>query len=71
VLAAARAVLLVYRTTPIAVLHRESSFLLPEIELDQLAILAIVRICRLDLYYPLYKRAAKITRLEVLTSRFA
>jgi hypothetical protein len=71
VLAAARAVLLVYRTTPIAVLHCESGFLLPEIELDQLAILATVRICRLDLYYPLYRRAAKITRLGLLTSRFA
>jgi hypothetical protein len=71
VLAAARAVLLVYRTTPIAVLHCESSLLTPEIELDQLAILAIVRIRTLDPYYPLYRRAAKITRLGLLTPRFA
>jgi hypothetical protein len=71
VLAAARAVFLVYRTTPIAVLHCKSSLLPPEIELDQLAILATVRIRRLDLYYSLYRRAAKITRLGLLTSRFA
>jgi hypothetical protein len=71
VLAAARAVLLVYRTTPIAVLYRESSLLLPEIELDQLAILATVCIRRLDPYYPLYRKAAKIIRLELLTLRFA
>jgi hypothetical protein len=70
-LAAARAVLLVYRTTPIVVLHRESGLLPPEIELDQLATLATVRIRRLDLYHPLYRRAAKITCLELLTSRFA
>jgi hypothetical protein len=56
VLAAARAVLPVYRTTPIAVLHRESGLLPPEIELDQLAILATVRIRRLDPYHPLYRR---------------
>jgi len=71
VLATARAVLLVYRTTPIAVLRRESSLLPTEIELDQLAILATVRIRRLDPYHPLSRRAAKITRLRVLTSRFA
>jgi hypothetical protein len=71
VLAAARAVLLVYRTTPIAVLYCESGLLPPEIELDQLAILATVRICRLDPYHPLYRRAAKIPRLELLTLRFA
>jgi hypothetical protein len=71
VLAAARAVLLVYRTTLIAVLYCKSGFLPPEIELGQLAILATVRIRRLDPYYPLYRRAAKITRLELLTLRFA
>jgi hypothetical protein len=60
-LAAARAVLLVYRTTPIAVLHCESGLLPPEIELDQLAILATVRIRRLDPYHPLYRRAANLT----------
>jgi hypothetical protein len=71
VLAAAQAVLSVYRTTPIAVLHRESGLLPPEIELDQLATLATVRIRRLDLYHPLYRRANKITRLGVPTSHFA
>jgi len=71
VLAAARAVLPVYRTRPIAVLYCESGLLPPEIEPDQIATLATVRIRRLDPYYPVYKRAAKITRLGMLTSHFA
>jgi hypothetical protein len=71
VLATARVVLLVYRTTLIEVLYCESSLLPPEIELDQLAILATVRVCRLDLYYPLYRQTAKTTRLGMPTSRFA
>jgi hypothetical protein len=53
VLAGARAILPVYRTTPVAALYRESGLLPPEIELDQLALLATVRIRRLDPYHPL------------------
>jgi ribonuclease HI len=71
VLAGARAVLPVYRTTPTAALHRESGLLPPEIELNQLALLAATRLRRLDPYHPLLKRATKIARLGRPTSRFA
>ena len=57
VLAGARAVLPVFRTTPVSVLHRESGFSPPEIELDQIALLAAVRLRRLDPYHPLRKWA--------------
>jgi hypothetical protein len=53
ILVGARAVLPVYRTTPTAALHRESGLLPPEIELNQLALLATTRLCRLDPYHPL------------------
>ena len=71
ILVGARAVLPVYRTTPTAALHRESGLLPPEIELNQLALLATTRLRRLDPYHPLQKRARKIARLGRPTSRFA
>ena len=71
VLAGARAILPVYCTTPIAVLHRESGLLPPEIELNQLAYSATARLRRLDPAHPLLKRARKILRHGHPTSRFA
>ena len=71
VLAGARAVLPVFRTTPVSVLHRESGFYPPEIELDQITLLAAVRLRRLDPYHPLRKRAEQIARSGRPTSRFA
>jgi ribonuclease HI/endonuclease/exonuclease/phosphatase family metal-dependent hydrolase len=71
VLAGARAVLPVYCTTPIAVLHRESGLLPPEIELNQLALAATTRLRRLDPSHPLRRRATKVTRHGHPTSRFA
>lgn len=71
VLAGARAVLPAFRTTPISVLHRESGFPPPDIELDQIALLAAVRLRRLDPYHPLRKRAEQIARNGRPISRFA
>jgi hypothetical protein len=71
VLAGAKAVLPVYRTTPTAALHRESGLLPSEMELNQLALLATTRLCRLDPYHPLQKWAKNVARLGRPTSRFA
>jgi hypothetical protein len=71
VLAGARAILPVFCTTPTAALHRESGLLPPEIELNQLALLATVRLRRLDPYHPLRVRAEKITTCRRPSSRFA
>ncbi|KAF7139722.1 hypothetical protein CNMCM5793_007559 [Aspergillus hiratsukae] len=71
ILAGARAVLPVFRTTPVSVLHRESGLLAPQIELDQVASLATTRLRRLDPYHPLRKRARRIVRAGHPTSRFA
>src|SRR6201990_1382695 len=71
VLAGARAVLPVFRTTPTAALYRESGLLPPEIELKQLALAATVRLRRLDSYHPLRKRAEKILRLSRPNTRLA
>jgi hypothetical protein len=60
ILAGARAVLLVYQTTLVPVLYWESGLLLAKIELDYLAAITIVRLRRLDPYYPLCKRAEGI-----------
>ncbi|EED16912.1 hypothetical protein TSTA_019730 [Talaromyces stipitatus ATCC 10500] len=67
----ARAVLPVFRITPIPVVYRESRFSPPDIELDRIALLATVRLRRLDLYYPLRRRAEQITSNGRQTSRFA
>lgn len=71
VLTSARAILPVYKTTPIAVLYRECGLLPPEIELNLLAQTAAARLRRLDPRHPLRKRAEKIIRLGRPTSRFA
>jgi ribonuclease HI len=71
ILAGARAVLPVYRTTPTPVLHRESGLLPAAIELDYLATTATTRLRRLDPYHPLRKRGEGITRTGLQTSRFA
>jgi hypothetical protein len=70
ILAGARAVLPVYRTTPVPVLHRESGLLPAEIELDYLAAITTVRLRRLDPYHLLRKRAEGIARTGLQTSRF-
>jgi ribonuclease HI len=71
ILAGARAVLPVFRTTPVSVLHRESGLLTPQIELDQVASLATTRLRRLDPCHPLRKRAGRIVRAGRPTSRIA
>ncbi|EED11447.1 hypothetical protein TSTA_007370 [Talaromyces stipitatus ATCC 10500] len=60
ILIGARAVLPVFRTTPKPVLYRESGFSPPEIELDQIALLATVCLRRLDPYHPLRRCAEQI-----------
>jgi hypothetical protein len=70
-LAGARAILLVFCTTAVAALYRESRLLPMEIELNQLALVATVRLRRLHPYHPLYRRAEKIIRLGRPTTRFA
>ena len=54
-----------------AALYRESGLLPPEIELDQLAHMATVRLRRLDLDHPLQIRAEKVTLSRRPSSRFA
>jgi ribonuclease HI len=67
----ARAVLPVYRTTPIATLLKESQILPPEIQLDQISRTYAARTARLDPYHPIRKRADKVVRTGKPTSRFA
>ncbi|EED20793.1 hypothetical protein TSTA_039870 [Talaromyces stipitatus ATCC 10500] len=67
----ARVVLLVFRITPISVLYRESGFSPLEIELDRIALLATVRLRRLDPYHPLRRRAEQVASNSRQTSRFA
>jgi hypothetical protein len=62
ILARARAVLPVYQTTLVPVLHQESRLLLAEIKLDYLATITIVRLHRLDPYHLLRKRAEGIAQ---------
>ncbi|EED11975.1 conserved hypothetical protein [Talaromyces stipitatus ATCC 10500] len=71
ILTGARAVLPVFRTTPKPVLYRESGFSPPEIELDRIALLATVRLRRLDPYHLLRRRAEQIASNSRQTSRFA
>ena len=70
-LAAARAVLPVWKTTPVAALHRESGIPPPELALNSIASSATTRLKRLDPRHPLRIRAEKIKSLERPTSRFA
>lgn len=71
ILAGARAVLPVFCTTPTPVLHRESGFYPPEIELDQIALSASTRLHRSDPYHPLLDRVKIIRQKGQPTSRFA
>ncbi|EED15698.1 reverse transcriptase, putative [Talaromyces stipitatus ATCC 10500] len=71
ILTGARAVLPVFRTTPKPVLYRESGFSPPEIELDRIALLATVRLWRLDPYHPLRRCAEQIASNGRQISRFA
>jgi hypothetical protein len=71
ILAGARAVLSIYRTTPTPVLYRELGLLPAEIELDYTATTATVHLRRLDPYHPLRRRAERIARDGHPTSRFA
>jgi hypothetical protein len=59
ILASIRAILPVYCTTSIPILHQESGLLPAEVELDYIAASATVRLRRLDPYHPLYRRAAR------------
>ncbi|EED14533.1 hypothetical protein TSTA_107400 [Talaromyces stipitatus ATCC 10500] len=67
----ARAVLPVFCTIPKPVLYRESGFSPPEIELDRIALLATVRLQRLNPYHPLRRRAEQITSNGRQISQFA
>lgn len=67
----ARAILPVFRTTPLPALYRESGLLPAEVELDYIATSATIRVRPLDPYHPLRKRAAKIAQTGWATSRFA
>ncbi|KAI9034729.1 uncharacterized protein KD926_006534, partial [Aspergillus affinis] len=71
ILAGARAILPVYRTTPTPTLFRESGLLPAEIELDYIASTATARLRRLDPYHPLRRRAERVTRTGLQDSRFA
>jgi ribonuclease HI len=71
ILTGARAVLPVFCTTPTPVLHRESGFYPPEIELDRIALAASTRLSRLDPDHPLQKRAKAIIQKGRPTSRLA
>ncbi|KAI9035498.1 ribonuclease H family protein [Aspergillus affinis] len=71
ILAGARAVLPVYRTTPLPALYRESGLLPAEIELDYRVATAIVCIRRLDPYHPFRRRAEEVIRISLKKSRFA
>ena len=68
---AARAILPVYRTTPIAVLHRESGLPPPEISLNAITFRAAARLRRLDPRHPLLTRSARVRERRQPTSRFA
>ena len=67
----ARAILPVYKTTPILALHRESGLCPPDIELNSKLKQSIVRIHRLDLRHPLRKRADWVIKKVRHISRFA
>jgi ribonuclease HI/endonuclease/exonuclease/phosphatase (EEP) superfamily protein YafD len=71
VLAGARAILPVYRTTRKAALYREARLRPPEIELDLIAQTYAVRTARLDPNHPLRHRVTCIIRTGQPTSRLA
>ncbi|EED12012.1 hypothetical protein TSTA_000840, partial [Talaromyces stipitatus ATCC 10500] len=71
ILTGARAFLPAFRITPIPVLYRESGFSPLDIELDRMALLATVRLRRLDPYHPLRRRAEQIASNGRQTSHFA
>lgn len=70
-LTAARAVLPVYKTTPTAILYRESGLPPPEIALNSKALAATTRLKRLDQRHPLLQRARTVLNKQAPTSRFA
>ena len=71
ILAAAREVLPVWKTTPTSALYRESGLSLPEIALNVQALSATIWFRRLDPRHPLRIRAGKITSFSKPISRFA
>jgi ribonuclease HI len=71
VLISARAILPVYKTTPTAVLYRESRLRPPEIELDLISQTYGARTARLDPQHPLRKRANRITSRNTRDTRLA
>jgi ribonuclease HI len=71
VLTSARAILPVYKTTPVAALYRESRLRPPEIELDLITQTYAARSIRLDPLHPLRARVAKITTKQERTTRLA
>jgi hypothetical protein len=61
----------IYYITTILALLKESGILPAEIKLDKLSRTFAARTARLDLYYPLWKRAERIHRSNQPTSWFA
>jgi len=68
---AARAVLPVYRTTPVDILHRESGIPPPEIALKAKTLASTARLHRLDARHPLSTRVRHIKGNKLPISRFA
>lgn len=69
VLACARAILPVYRTTPIPILYKESGLLPPDIELNKRSRKAILRIHQLDPRHPLRKRINWVAKTRQTNTR--
>ena len=67
----ARAILPVYKTTPVAALYREARLRPPEIELNLISQTFAARTARLDPLHPLRKRVNKISRTGKRDTRFA
>jgi ribonuclease HI len=71
VLTSARAILPVFRTTQTSALYRESRIRPPEIELNLATQSFAARTARLDPRHPLRKRAKRVARKGIPSSRFA
>lgn len=67
----ARAILSVYRTTPVDALFRESGLLPPELDLDKRSRYAALRTLRLDPLHPITQRLAWIRKTRRHISRFS
>ena len=67
----ARAILPVYRTTPISALYREAGLLPLEVELDSRSRMATLHTHRFDTRHPLKRRVSWVQTREIRVSRFS